>query len=499
MKNKAISILICLTIWANILSASVIQSFAHSSILDVNYDECDNNPHIDGIDEAWYFIAGNSSYSHLSHQEISIRYYFEDTSEDGSYTWTDTISETEANEIKTAYANSMKKWNDVCFYFHSSDGFIVKYKIINVIEGTRENHNLSIYPTAGEDYYAFTESVDFGNQIETNHFHCSNWKTRLCVYYFSSNNIYGEEHINTLRERTGAHELGHILGLLDVDDACSKYYETDHHHELLMGYGSPTINRSENITYKDIAGVAITRGFHTDSDHKWLNMGQQSNGKHKLVCSICNGVKEVDSLSGYTYNTYNACGENHSLSSGNMFAVASYGDSDYYKCKYCRYVVPFSSIVEQNYSKTYYNCEMHVCVNTVPGLQYTFYEEHDIVGNKCSECETSALEIHNPYRYEKINEYSHRAYCECGKEWTEPHVIESGSYTGVNKYAICLGCRALVTVGMTIHPTTSDLLRTENGSFILPNGVIVLVREDIEAYFAGTLEFYYPDENLETE
>ena len=45
----------------------------------------------------------------------------------------------------------------------------------------------------------------------------------------------------------------------------------------------------------------------------------------------------------------------------------------------------------------------------------------------------------------------------------------------------------------------NGLLRTENGSFILPDGVIVLVNEDIEAYFAGTLEFYYPDDNLETE
>ena len=32
---------------------------------------------------------------------------------------------------------------------------------------------------------------------------------------------------------------------------------------------------------------------------------------------------------------------------------------------------------------------------------------------------------------------------------------------------------------------------TEKGSFILTNGTIVLVDADIEAYIAGTLEFYY--------
>ena len=38
---------------------------------------------------------------------------------------------------------------------------------------------------------------------------------------------------------------------------------------------------------------------------------------------------------------------------------------------------------------------------------------------------------------------------------------------------------------------------TENGSYILPNGVIVLVSEDIEAYFNGELIFYDLKEQLE--
>ena len=31
---------------------------------------------------------------------------------------------------------------------------------------------------------------------------------------------------------------------------------------------------------------------------------------------------------------------------------------------------------------------------------------------------------------------------------------------------------------------------TENGSYTLPNGIVVLVEEDIEAYKEGTLIFY---------
>lgn len=59
--------------------------------------------------------------------------------------------------------------------------------------------------------------------------------------------------------RTGAHEIGHILGLRDIDSIegdSSKY----HHEEILMGYSRfLTETRQTEITYKDIAVVAITR------------------------------------------------------------------------------------------------------------------------------------------------------------------------------------------------------------------------------------------------
>lgn len=41
--------------------------------------------------------------------------------------------------------------------------------------------------------------------------------------------------------------------------------------------------------------------------------------------------------------------------------------------------------------------------------------------------------------------------------------------------------------------TNCNMVST-NGSYILPNGVIVLVEEDIESYLDGTLEFY--DKNI---
>ena len=297
-------------------------------------------------------------------------------------TWTTDVSAFVAQEIKNAYAESMKKWNNVYFYSYDDNGILNKHKIINIVEGTATDHNLTIYPVTGKDFIAATSPIGTMDEIESgtvSHRHYSKWEMEVNIDYFYVHGTYTQTYIDLVRERNGAHEFGHVLGLRDVDSSnlCNATTSVQHHHELLMGYGSPMADRSSDITYKDIAGVAITRGLHTDSDHKWLNCGLQSNGKYKLLCSICNGIIEVSSLSGYTYETYGACGSNHNLSDGNMIAVASYGTKDYYKCEYCRYVAPFDSNVTQNYTKTNYNSYFHKYVNNVNGLNYTFYEEHD--------------------------------------------------------------------------------------------------------------------------
>ena len=267
----------------------------------------------------WYALDRYSECYHISHDEFTIKYYFADADEGSTYTWNTDVSTIVAQEIKYRYAKSMKKWNDVYFYSYNSDGTLVKNKVINIVEGTELDHNLTIYPVEGKNYIAETRRVGDSSVIENStiiHSHYSEWEMRINIGCFYVHDSYDEAYINLVKERTGAHELGHVLGLRDVDsnNLCNANTVTQHHHELLMGYGSPLVDRSVNITYKDIAGVAITRGFHTDNDHKWLNCGIQSNGKYKLLCSICNGVKYLDDIDAYTYDTYNACSSNHTIS-----------------------------------------------------------------------------------------------------------------------------------------------------------------------------------------
>ena len=470
----------------NFYTLCIFDVYAHSSLLNVNYDDCgveentsqagvavSNN---EGIDEMWYALIDEDSFCyHYDHEAYTIKYCFAESSDSG-YKWTDDLSDVEAEEIKNAYANSMKKWNNVYFYSYNFDGTVTKNKVINVVEGSLAESNIIIYPDKGTNNIATTGVVSSSREIistgDIKHYHYSKWKMTLYVDKFHVDNT----NANIARERTGAHELGHVLGLRDIDsdNLCNTPLEGEHHNELLMGYSSP---RALNITYKDIAGVAITRGFHTDDDHKWLNAGIQEDGTYKLICSICNGVKFVESLSGISYSTYGFCNNDHTMTSGNMMAVASYGNCDYYKCRYCRYVAPFDSNVTQNYSKTYHNSSLHKCVNNVNGLEYTFYEEH----------------TRDTYVY--IDNYNHSRSCACGTgAQTERHTVSVADIVGIGNFAPCMGCGYMIDLRDDYYNSIASITQVSvNGSYILPSGTVVLVDEDIQAYLDGTLVFYHPD------
>ena len=125
-------------------------------------------------------------------------------------------------------------------------------------------------------------------------------------------------------------------------------------------------------------------------------------------------------------------------------------------------------------------------------------QNHSLGNGLCILC--GAPHIHDySDRYVPKTNSTHISYCGCGSTSIQPHVVSAGAFSSGNKYAICLACGGTATTGVVLHQAVWNLPRSENGSFILPNGVIVLVDEDIEAYFDGRLEFIYPDDNLETE
>lgn len=103
--------------------------------------------------------------------------------------------------------------------------------------------------------------------------------------------------------------------------------------------------------------------------------------------------------------------------------------------------------------------------------------------------------IHNDYNYIWLSNTIHRSICGCGYSMSSAHIVQAGSFVG--QYAKCLLCGGRATVGGVTIGSTSEWYHTDNGSYIMPNGIIVLVDKDIEAYFSGNLHFYIDeDENV---
>ena len=492
---KRLSIIYAVIVFLNFCILGELQPAAHEELIDVSYDACSYSENDQGINKRWYVLNDIASSRHLSHEVNTIKYYFEEIP-DNSSIWSDQVNESLIEEIKTSFVNSMKKWNNVYFYSYDSDGAITKNKVINIVEGTESDHNLSISLSNNGNVastYIVENSQDpdqpIGNDQIT-HIHYLNYTMTVNIEYFYVHEGITVRDIMVLKERTGAHEIGHIFGLMDIDvgGICGANSNVLHHEEFLMGYSEETSTSAKDITYKDIAGVAITRGFHARDDHRWLNCGRIDFGDYKLICSICNGFKFVSSLSGYTYNEFGACNNSHTLSSGNMMAVASYGDKDYYKCKYCRYVAPFSAIEQQNYTVTpVAGGTHHQYTNNVDGLSYSFLEEHTWIGGECGKC---GYDHPHEYSYKYKNGTYHTKTCSCGVASTEVHFIRSSDI--VNGRASCLGCKRMLDLNKdtaNVLPTSITQI-TVNGSYILSNGIVVLVDADIEAYMNGTLIFY---------
>lgn len=133
-----------------------------------------------------------------------------------------------------------------------------------------------------------------------------------------------------------------------------------------------------------------------------------------------------------------------------------------------------------------------------------------LIDKKTSTTEYLSLSIYNHVHscceWIYYNRISHKSVCHCGLvgATTEAHMISQADI--FKPTARCLGCNALLDMGgngdIGMVPgilSTSVNIITENGSYILPNGIIVLVEEDIEAYLNGTLIFYDEDETLVTQ
>ena len=543
------SIIICLIIVLSFISS--VEILGHSAFLNVEYDECSQVANDNEDDEKWYELIGiddDTLYNrHLSTDISTIKYYISNVGKDEQNVyWNSTgLTNTQINQLKNDYVEGMKKWNDVYYYSYDGSGNKISNEVINIIEGTADDYNLIIFPSTDTGYNArtapyFSKPFEIVNNIEHKH-HTKWWMEINLLNIFRNNNNVA---------RTGAHEIGHVLGLIDIDKIEKNQHNASYHHEeLIMGYDRP---RQTEISYQDIAGVSITRGFHTDNDHIWM-LRTNTNGTKDVICSLCNGVRynintTINSQGKTCYenkevNIYKSC-THYGGSNSNMLHVATNGVQDFYKCQYCRYIEtvevydeitipnPTSISTTDNLSigETRYIIlnvttsnmyQFNLTANS--SIEYKIFDEEFnevsyyqsgnfktlllsggesyylrmkfVNSNASGEITTTINQHTHSNVYTWLDYTNHQKTCLCGYSSIEGHAIRNEDYISGNMYATCIICGGIANIGF-IEIQNNIVMISDNGSYVLSNGIVVLVDSDIESYLNNTLVFRNPNEDI---
>lgn len=107
----------------------------------------------------------------------------------------------------------------------------------------------------------------------------------------------------------------------------------------------------------------------------------------------------------------------------------------------------------------------------------------------------SPSHYHNYNIYNWINSTQHRATCSCGDSIYEGHAVSSDAFSDGSQTAICLLCGGEASMGFIQNSV--KILISDNGSYVLSNGIVVLQKEDIYAYLNHTLVFRRANESID--
>ena len=267
------------------------------------------------------------------------------------------------------------------------------------------------------------------------------------------------------------HELGHMIGLQDLDMNNDPWT-----HISLMGYAG-----DDDLHYQDIQGLAVANNKHIFHDYRryWYK-----NGIYTYVCFYCDASDFVlTSWSGGSHLVESAsCAHEYEF-------LAKSQDKHWYKCTKCYKVETSTHAYTHSYEQVNASKHNEYCVCGNFTVNY-----HDFEFCRCTKCNYFKGHSYD-YSYSWVSYTNHYGYCHCDEFQLQGHAVASGSYNTGQRFATCLLCGGSAEMGfvqLTINSSAVTKV-TINGSFILPNGVIVLEDEDLEAYLNGTLVFYDKD------
>lgn len=112
------------------------------------------------------------------------------------------------------------------------------------------------------------------------------------------------------------------------------------------------------------------------------------------------------------------------------------------------------------------------------------YEQNTVAYHKAyCECGEHTLS-HHSVEYYMYTSLQHKATCYCGYTYYEPHVFPISA-----SHKICLRCGQMAgSGGIQIESTDEIIYLTDSGSYLCPDGTVMLSDIDVELYLAGELD-----------
>ena len=128
---------------------------------------------------------------------------------------------------------------------------------------------------------------------------------------------------------TPLHEMGHVLGLNDLDDESGISSGT---HKTIMGYSRGTTRRTidDAIKYQDIQGVAVLNNIHTEHQY---NRYVIKDNKYLNICFYCDKIDSTSTIKSgvlmmqnvenciHDYQQMVSCAQNHWLKCTKCYKV----------------------------------------------------------------------------------------------------------------------------------------------------------------------------------
>ena len=227
-----------------------------------------------------------------------------------------------------------------------------------------------------------------------------------------------------------------------------------------------------------------------------------------------------------------------------MLHVATNGVQDFYKCQYCRHIetvevydeitlpnptslqttdtlikgetryiilnvttsnmyqfnLTANSSIEYNiFDEDFNEVSYYTGINTktfqLSGGESYYLRMRFVSPDASGEITTIINEHTHSDIYTWLDYTNHQKTCSCGRSSIEGHAIRNEDYISGNMNATCIICGGIANIGF-IEIQNNIVMISDNGSYILSNGIVVLVDSDIESYLNNTLVFRNPNEDI---